>query len=134
MYDFRFGLFLLAATIGPGLGYLLPLFYGFQKKGFVGGMILGLPFSGIGTVLVGTLFAGELEESLEHFGVPLGLFLGCFLGALGSNFFLGGIGYGIARCLSAIKSGSDSLLIESVKCSKKDAEKLPDKCMSELTD
>lgn len=81
---------LLAAFL---LGFLIPLRFGSDRGGFAGGMLFGSPVTLLGGVMLGYLAAGLGEELVGmEFGVPIGLFIGCFSGLLVLNYFSGGVG------------------------------------------
>jgi hypothetical protein len=95
------GLVILSLIAAFGLGFLIPLRYGPHVAGYIGGMLAGSSITLLAGVMVGYLVAGQGEDWLgTAFGVPIGLFIGCFSAVVLLNYFFGSLGLGIVTLLT----------------------------------
>ena len=104
----RVGLVILSLVVAIGLGYLVPLRYGFNGLhfSFLGGMLAGSPVVVLGGMMAGGVIGGLGEEWLgTTFGVPIGLFIGCFAGVAGLNYLCGGLVMGIVVLIRRMRVG-----------------------------
>jgi hypothetical protein len=100
------GLVILSLVAGIGLGFVVPLRCGPHAGAFIGGMLAGSSITLLGAVMVGYLAAGQGEEWLgTAFGVPIGLFIGCFATVVTLNYFFGSVVLGIVALLRRKKMG-----------------------------
>ena len=94
-------LVILTLIVAFGLGFLIPLRYGPHVAGYIGGMLAGSSITLLAGLMVGYMTAGQGEEWLgTDFGVPIGLFIGCFSVAVLLNYFFGSLGLGIVTLLT----------------------------------
>jgi hypothetical protein len=73
----------------------LPYHLGSPLRGFQAGMVLGVPISTGFAVTCATLTGGWGQNLLGTFGVPLGIYVGCVLGAALLTTVFGLIGTGL---------------------------------------
>ena len=89
------GLLMLSVISGFTLGFLIPLRWHSRYAGFKGGLAVGIIITFLGGFMFGNMVGGWGEELLGQIGVPIGLLVGCFIGALVLNYVWGSIGLGV---------------------------------------
>src|SRR5262245_29510043 len=105
--DLLFASIILLATIGGfaigcGLPFLVLLQYKrVSRLSFLIAITLCSPMTGLGSVVAGLLFGGWAAELLGILGLPMGIFIGCFLGSLLMNSVVVSITFGCCAAVSA---------------------------------